>query len=123
MKLTLLALAAKYRVQVLQYTPGHLIIQIHQWHLLEQKLPVIQQLIDHDPHILAYSINENIIEIMSLENKIKHSHNASALSFHSQQFYLHSNAEVENIFCANISKIGAIFCFDIAHEKQLTNKL
>ncbi|HIV75683.1 MAG TPA: hypothetical protein H9895_11470 [Candidatus Pseudogracilibacillus intestinigallinarum] len=70
MKLTLLALAAKYRVQVLQYTPGHLIIQIHQWHLLEQKLPVIQQLIDHDPHILAYSIDGKTLEIMFDEDAI-----------------------------------------------------
>jgi len=62
-KLRLLALAAKYRIEMLHHSDGHIIARINNWHLIEYKIDEIVEMFTADPHIHSIQIENRVIDI------------------------------------------------------------
>ena len=63
-KLRLLTLAAKYRVEMLHHSDGHIIIRINNWHLIKDKIADILALAENDPAIHSIQIENQLVDIL-----------------------------------------------------------
>jgi len=62
-KLRLLALVAKYRIEMLHHSNGHIIARINNWHLIGYKMDEIVEMFTADPHIYSIQIENRVIDI------------------------------------------------------------
>lgn len=63
-KLRLLTLAAKYRVEILHQSEGHIIARINNWHLIEDKIDDIVATFSTDPAIYSIQIENRVVDIL-----------------------------------------------------------
>lgn len=69
-KLRLLALAAKYRIEMLHHSDGHIIARMNNWNLIEYKIDDIVEMFTGDPHIYSIHIESRVIDITYNPNAV-----------------------------------------------------
>ena len=62
-KLRLLALAAKYRIEMIYHAEGHIIVRINNWHLIDRKIDDMVHMFAQDPAIYSIRVDSPEVDI------------------------------------------------------------